>query len=152
MKTLIQLRPVFDPTSKTLDFSLFPNFSLSKVYAIINVTRNTPLYLPGIADYGITSLVGSVVTLTYNTTTHSSSDILNVYYDTEPGYDSNAPMEFGGQLQMIQETLNQILIELKVQSFLYNEGFSRTLNMRNEEIQQLRDDINNVQDTITTSQ
>jgi hypothetical protein len=152
MKTLIQFKPSFDPISKTLDFSLFPGFSLTKVYAVINVTRNTPIYIPGIADYGISSVVGSLVTLSFNTTSHSSSDILNVYYEAQPGFESNTPEEFGGQLQMMQETLNQILVELKLQNYIMTEGFSRTVSIRTEELQQLRDDINNPLNTITTSQ
>ena len=75
-----------------------------------------------------------------------------MYYDTAPGYESNTPMEFGGQLQMMQETLSQILVELKLQNYLISEGFSRTISIRTEELQQLRDDINNINNTISTSQ
>jgi hypothetical protein len=53
---------------------------------------------------------------------------------------------------MMQETLNQILVELKLQNYIMTEGFSRTVSIRTEELEQLRDDINNPLNTITTSQ
>ena len=150
MKQLINFIPQFNPTNKTLDFSAWPNFEINKLYAVINVTRNQILYAPGAPNLGISSVSGSLITLSFDTSSYSSSDILNVYYDAAPGFESNTPMEFGGQLQMMQETLSQILVELKLQSFLYSEGFSRIINLRTEELEQLRDDINNQQNSITT--
>jgi hypothetical protein len=152
MKQLLNFAPQFNPTNKTLDFSALSNFDINKLYAVINVTRNQIIYAPGAPNLGLSSLSGSIITLSYDTSSYSSSDILNVYYDTATGYESNTPMEFGGQLQMMQETLSQILVELKVMNYLQSEAFSRTISIRTEELQQLRDDINNINNTISTSQ
>jgi hypothetical protein len=151
MKQLYQYKPGFNPTTQTLDFTGLPNFSINKLYAVVNVTRSTIMYAPGVASLGATSVSGNVVTLACNTTSYSSTDLLNVYYEAAPGSESNTPMEVGGQLQMIQESLNQILIELKVQTFLFSDGWNRTTNIRYDEIEQLRDDINNPQNSITTA-
>ena len=152
MKQLVQFKPQFNPTAQTLDFSAFPLFNIQNLYAVINVTQNTPIFIPGASGYGASSILGSVITLQYNTSIHNSSDILNVYYDTQYNNIANNPVELGGQLQSINETLNQILVELKVMNYIHAEAFSRTVNIRTEEIQQLRDDINNPQNTISTSQ
>ena len=152
MKQLILFTPQFNPTNKTLDFSAWPNFDINKLYAVINVTRNQILYAPGAPNLGLSSISGSVLTLSFDTTSYSTTDTLNVYYDTSAGYESNTPLESGGNLQAINETLNQILVELKVMNFIQSEAFSRTVSFRTEELQQLRDDINNPQNTISTSQ
>ena len=122
MKQLLNFTPQFNPTNKTLDFSALSNFDINKLYAVINVTRNQIIYAPGAPNLGLSSLSGSIITLSYDTSSYSSSDILNVYYDTATGYESNTPMEFGGQLQMMQETLSQILVELKVMNYLQSEA------------------------------
>ena len=124
MKKLINFTPQFNPTNKTLDFGAWSNFDINKLYAVINVTRNQILYAPGAPNLGISSISGSVITLSYDTSSYSSSDILNVYYEAEPGYESNTPKEMGGNLQNIAETLNQILVELKVMNYRSEEHTS----------------------------
>jgi len=135
MKTLLDFKPLFDPVAKTLDFSLFPDFNINKLFAIINVTRNTPIYIPGAAGYGISSVSGSVITLTYDTSAHSATDILNVYYSVD------APVR-EVLLTDISDTLSQILVELKVQNVLILEHMHRNSFTRND-LAELREDINN---------
>ena len=105
MKQLVQFKPQFSPSNKTLDFSAFPLFNIQNLYAVINVTQNTPIFIPGASGYGVSSISGNIITLQYNTSTHSSSDILNVYYDTQYNNIANNPVELGGQLQSIKEYL-----------------------------------------------
>lgn len=150
MKQLLGFKPQFNPTNKTLDFSAWSNFSINKLYAVINVTRNQIIYAPGAPNLGTSSIVGSIITLSFDTSSHSSSDILNVYYDAAPGFESNAPMEMGGKLQEIDETLTNILTELRLTNFLLSEGFSRTVSINTDELQRLREDINNIQNNIPT--
>ena len=78
MKILLDFKPLFNPTNKTLDFSLLPNFDIKKLYAVINVTQNTPIYIPGASGYGISSISGPLITLAFDTTSHSASDSLKI--------------------------------------------------------------------------
>lgn len=146
MKTLLDFKPLFDPVAKTLDFSLYEDFSTNKLFAVINVTRNTPIYIPGAAGYGISSVSGSVITLTYDTSAHSATDILNVYYSADAPFD-NRPVEKGGNLQSINETLQAILTELQVHSIIFLDHFHRNSLTAND-LQKIREDINNI-DVIT---
>lgn len=131
MKQLISTyRPVFNAAQQQLNFSNFPNFNINNLYAVINVTQNTPIYIPGAPGYGISNFGTSVttsgqttytLTLQYNTTSHSNADVLNVYYEAAPGVQySNNPMEAGGNLEKIVSLMESTLIELKVHSYLFS--------------------------------
>lgn len=137
MKQLLNYNPLFDPVAKTLDFGgMNGSFAIDKLYAVINVTRNTPLYIPGAAGYGITGIKGTKITLTFDTSTHSSSDLINVFYDTAGTIDANAALENGGQLQVLQETMTLVLAELRVHSMLLSQGlnidYNDAVNFRND--------------------
>lgn len=82
MKQVLNFSPVFDPTAKTLDFSGYAEFQLSRLYAVINITRDAPIYVIGKPLLGTSSVVGSVLTLDFDTSTHSAGDTLMVIYDT----------------------------------------------------------------------
>jgi hypothetical protein len=139
MKQLLQFSPAFNPTAQTLDFSGYAGFSIGKLYAVMDVTGNTPLYIAGAPGLGITAINGSVITLAANTSTLSSTDKINVYYDTASGYESNTVAEYGGQMQLMQETMNQVLQELRVMNIILAQG----LNI-NDDIDGLRNDVNSV--------
>jgi hypothetical protein len=126
MKKLVTISPIFDPANRTLDFSTYPEFEFKRVYAVINVTRNTPIYIPGATGYGINAAASSInpnlVTLSFDTTSHSATDQLNVYYETpHDSYDSTDPIQ--DSLRAIHETLHFMLVEMKVQTILMSEGF-----------------------------
>lgn len=140
MKQLLSFTPAFNPTAKTLDFTGYqPGFNINKLYAVINVTSNTPIYIAGAPGLGVTAVNGSVITLAYATGSFSSTDKLNIYYDTNAGYESNTPVEYGGQLQLMQETMNSVLQELRVMNIILAQG----LNI-NDDIDGLRNDVNSV--------
>jgi TolA-binding protein len=144
MKQLTIANPLFTPGvsgAGILDFSNTPNFDQRKLYAVINVTKNVPLYVAGAPGLGATMLPGSqtAILLTLNTTGHSTGDELNVYYENAAGYESNTVAENGGQLQQMQESINQILQELKVQNIILAQG----LNINVDDIQALRNDVAN---------
>jgi len=134
-----------------LDFSAYPGFSLDKLYAVINVTRNTPLYIPGTPQFGFAGFSNnpSNMLLSADTSSHSATDMLEVFYETAAGYENNQVVEFGGQLQMLQESMNQVLVELKVHSQILAQGL--TLNMTGDDIQSYRDDITNISNQPSTS-
>jgi hypothetical protein len=142
MKQLLNYDPLFSPTAKTIDFSVIPNFQIDRLYAVINVTRNQILYAPGAPGLGQSSIgqgaggLQTLLTLQWDTSSYSSSDELNVYYDTDPGFLSNNPMEYGGQLQSIAESSNQILAELKMMNLILAQGLNIT-----DDIERLRNDV-----------
>jgi hypothetical protein len=163
MKQLLQFNPVFTPGAAgvgTLDFSMYPNFNLDKLYAVIDLTTNIPLYIPGAPGLGVASVSspasgfnsaanGTILTLQVNTSACNSSDRLSIFYDTQPGYGgiadpvNNSSAELGGQLQQLQEHTNAILKELMVMNYILAEG----LNVRREDVTQMRADIFNIQNT-----
>ena len=137
MKVLSTFSPAFNPATKTLDFSAQPGFTLDKLYAVINVTRNQPIYIPGAPGLGLTNSAGPILTLSYDTSSHSGTDSLNVYYDAGASIlESNLSQESGGNLAQHTDLLRQILTELKVHSVMLKEG----LNIK-DELDQLRFDI-----------
>ena len=145
MKQLLLFSPDFNPTAKTLDFSYLPNFDISKLYAVINVTRNQPIYVAGAPGLGATlGNTPNIVSLTYNTSSYSATDILNVYYDTTNA-ETNSPLENGGQLQKMQETMDQVLVELKMMNIILAMGMNIT-----DDLTALRNDINNIANQTTT--
>ena len=143
MKQLLNYDPVFNPTAKTIDFSVIPNFQLDRLYAVINITRNQPLYVPGAPGLGFSSVsigalgTSTMITLQWDTSSYSTADELNIYYDTDPGFLSNNPMEYGGMLQSIAESNQQVLAELKVMNLILAQG----LNIQ-DDIERLRNDVN----------
>lgn len=140
MKQLVTFDPAFTPGLSgvgTLDFSGYAGFELKKLYAVINTTRGTPIYVPGTTQYGITSATASKITLSANTSTHSGNDTLLTFYDAAPGYESNFAMEFGGHLQKMQESIDHMLTELRVHTYILEEGF----NIGSGDVITLRSDL-----------
>lgn len=140
MKELIDFKPEFDPTNKTLDFSDYPwNFNPDKLYAVINITQGVPLYVAGAPGLGITSFdkAGKKITLAWNTTSYSATDKLNIYYDTRSGQESNHVLEDGGNLQDSMDIQKNILLELRVMNVILAQG----LNINVDDIDRLRADI-----------
>lgn len=123
MKQLVNFNPFFDPVAKTLDFSQYPGFQSDLLYGVINVTRNQILYAPGATNYGGT-WNNAVVTLTFDTSSYATTDQLNIYYETQPDtIFNNSPVEHGGFLEAQFVLLQQILVELRVQTFMLAEAF-----------------------------
>jgi hypothetical protein len=143
MKQLVNFNPAFTPGAANvgfLDFSQFPAFDRTRLYAVINITQNTPLYIAGAPGLGMSSTsAGSLVILNTSTATMASTDALNVYYETDAGLqvlENNDAAERNGNLDKISQFEEQILIELKVMNILLKEG----LNIK-DELEQLRADI-----------
>jgi len=155
MKQLIRFNPGFSPGapgSGTIDFSGMATFNFGRLYAIINATSNAPLYVSGATGYGLTvdTVNNKKFTIQADTSTHSVDDELNIYYEMSPLdpvsigsptlYGTNVSMEQGGQIQLIQEKLDAVLVELKLQNELLIQGLiGRPLNQ--EDSISLRNDI-----------
>lgn len=155
-KQLILFKPAFTPgtaNNGTVDFTNYEGFNLNRLYAIINITRNAILYAPGAANYGRSvANIGlnqpqptyPIVTLSVDTSTHSSTDILEVFYDVPPGaVESNTAMERGGMLEAGYILKGQILTELRVMNMLLQQGLLSGIN-GNEGLQDL-DELRNDQ-------
>jgi hypothetical protein len=86
MKTeLPQSAFVFNPTTKTIDFSSFSGFDPSRLFAVMNITSEQKL-IYAVASYaqGLGgSFFGSVLMLSYDTSSMSASDTLMVIYDDQ---------------------------------------------------------------------
>lgn len=136
MKQLLNFQPVFDPVNKTLDFSQWPDFQVHKLYAVVNVTRNTPIYVPGTTRFGISSVIDKIITLEFDTTTYETSDKLSVYYDTD-SYGGNYATERNGNLMYIAQSNQKILDELVVLNYVLATG----LNIKKEDVDAIRDDV-----------
>ena len=81
MKTLIT-NYTFDASAKTISFDDYTGVDLNRVLLITNVTTNSIIYNFANSLLG-GSVSGNVLTLTYNTTSMSATDTLQIYYDTE---------------------------------------------------------------------
>jgi len=138
MKQLLLFAPQFNPTAKTLDFTSYPSFAPDKLYGVINITRNVPLFAPGAPGYGGT-FNGSILTLQYDTSSHSTSDIINVYYDTALGWETNSSLENNGNLQQVSENMQLILQELRLMNWILSDG----LNIKREDVVAMRNDLQN---------
>lgn len=149
MKQLLNnYKPIFSPNVQTLDFSTVPGFNINKLYAVINVTQNLPIFIAGAPGLGVSSFSnsGTLLTLQYNTTGHSSTDQLNVFYDVAAGFESNNPQERGGNLEKIVTMLDYILTELKVLNYQIQAGmFAPTIPLLGD-LDDLRSSVKNPAD------
>jgi hypothetical protein len=74
----------FNPGAKTVTFSgLARAITLSNILLITNVTRNTIIYNFADTATGATNFNNNTLTLTYDTTSHSASDVLQIFLDVE---------------------------------------------------------------------
>lgn len=135
--------PYFNPTAGTLDFSSYPGpgrFMADNVTGVINQTQNTAIYIPGVTGYGGT-WSGSTLTLSYDTSTHITTDNLIVYYD-DNAQNLNFAAERGGNLQTHSDYLALILLELRVQNYILLEGLNG-VQLRREDIDSIRSTLRN---------
>jgi len=70
----------FVPASRQITSSIFVTVGLGRVLLINNATRGVVIFDPSQTSTNGT-LSGSTLTLTYDTTTHSASDTLTIFYD-----------------------------------------------------------------------
>jgi len=138
MKSLISFTPVFAPGGPglgSLDFGAYPGFDTHKLYAVINVTRNSPIYIPGAPNLCASDTQVAKIFLSADTSTHSATDVINIYYESSNTVlDSNAAQENGGNLAQLVEMQQKILVEMRVTNTLLKEG----LNIR-EELESFRE-------------
>lgn len=79
MKKLIS-NYTFNPAARTISFTDYTSINLESLLLITNVTDNQIIYNFADPCFG-GGVNGNTVTLTYNTTSMSSADALQIYYD-----------------------------------------------------------------------
>ena len=83
----------FNPAEKTVTFSgLSYTLTLANILLITNVTANTIIYNFADPATGETSFNNNVLTLTYNTASMNSTDVLQIYLDLESYEESLAAL------------------------------------------------------------
>jgi hypothetical protein len=83
----------FNPTAKTVTFSgLSQQITLANILLITNVTANTIIYNFASSTTGAVSFVNNVLTLDYDTTSMSATDVLQIYIDVESYEESLATL------------------------------------------------------------
>ena len=135
MKTVISSVASFNPVNKTIDLSNIAGFDISKLYVIINITRSQPIYLMGKAGYGFTSVVGSEVTLAFDTTTYQANDKFSIIYD------GDADLTNLGQIvSLLAEIKAELKDDFLVESFLWEDRSGQTPIFYREERKFSQDD------------
>lgn len=84
MKDFTLIDYIFSPGvsgSGYVDFIGATDFNISRVVAIINQTKGVVIYATGSTDTRYTSISGNKVYLFFDTSTHSSSDKLQIVYN-----------------------------------------------------------------------
>ena len=83
----------FNSTAKTVTFSgLSQQITLANILLITNVTANTIIYNFASPTTGAVSFVNNVLTLDYDTTSMSATDVLQIYIDVESYEESLATL------------------------------------------------------------
>lgn len=88
MKKYLNLPYIFTPGASgvgTIKTNIV-NFDIKLLVAIINATRETIIYSPGLSGKGFTAISGDTITLEFNTSTYSSSDVLQILYQATEEY------------------------------------------------------------------
>ena len=123
---------LFDASAKTITFT--DSLDVKGLLLITNVTDNILIYNFADPLKGGT-VVGKILTLTYNTTSMSDSDSLQIFY--EDGETGLTDTELRARdVTIASEVLQDLLVEMRAIAMLLNEG----LNTK-ENLETLRQDI-----------
>ena len=118
MKTLIE-DYTFNPSSRTITINELTSLKLEQLLLITNTTDNVIIY--NFADKSLSATtLGNVITLTYDTTTMSNSDALQIFIDT-PNTD------FVGLNELLTDGMSEIVHQLQL---LRNDGGMADVNGR----------------------
>jgi hypothetical protein len=112
MKSFITPTYVFTPGLSgvgTIDLSGITNFDIKRLVAIININSNIIIYNVANPLAGFTTVANSVVTLDYDTSAMSSSDLLQVIYDNDDAITNNELIEAIQAMRMGIQSLNRTI-------------------------------------------
>ncbi|MEI6715997.1 MAG: hypothetical protein WCO60_19780 [Verrucomicrobiota bacterium] len=83
MKQVSKVSATFNPAARTVDLSAISGFTPSSLVSIINISKKKIIYCPAMEDGFCGTFSGSVVTLQYDTTSHSAGDLLQIQTDDQ---------------------------------------------------------------------
>ncbi len=89
-------RYIFSPGTSTngyVDLIGIADFDITNLICIINQTKGVIIYSTGIADKRYTAVSGTRVNLFYDTSSHSSSDKLQIVYNFKTGKTSDTDLQ-----------------------------------------------------------
>ena len=112
MKSFITPTYVFTPGLSgvgTIDLSSVSNFDIKRLVAIINISSNVIIYNVANASAGFTTVSNGVVTLDYNTSAMSSTDLLQVIYDNDDAITNNELIQAMQAIRMAIQSLNRTI-------------------------------------------
>ena len=78
----------FDASAQTITITGMGTLSLSQIFSVVNLTDQITLYSPTDEDKGGT-LSSNVLTLEYDTTSMSDSDLLQIFVQSNGSYDAS---------------------------------------------------------------
>jgi hypothetical protein len=79
----------FNATAKTVTLSGIDDLKIWQILIIVNLTRETIMYNPYVTGYGYTSFSNNVLTLEFDTSSYSNSDVLQIFYDNSDSQQAN---------------------------------------------------------------
>jgi hypothetical protein len=109
LKTLVS-NYAFNASAKTITFNDFTSISLENILVITNVTDNIIIYNFADPTLGGTVL-NNVLTLTYDTTSMSNTDKIQIFYDNPSIQPANA--ENQNDMSDLIDTLNYLASRLE---------------------------------------
>jgi hypothetical protein len=158
MKTLVE-NYTFNAALKTVTFNEYPSIKLENVLLITNVATNQMIYNFSNALLGGTVL-SNVLTLDFNTTSMSSTDALQVWYDDgltpssnevlDALYEISTRLEFLSAVRGVSADLRVSPLSTPNMSTLFNlvalGGWSANTEVKNwDNLTAINSNINNVQ-------
>jgi hypothetical protein len=103
----------FNAATRQVAFTDYSSVDLDGVLLITNVTDNVIIYNFSDPAFG-GSVLGNVLTLTYNTANMSNSDALQIFYDdgAEPASDATATalLDVAGTLKRISKNMESLQV------------------------------------------
>lgn len=110
---------VFDKSAKTVTFTDYTTIRLDSLLLITNVTDGVIVYNFASPTLGGT-VSGNVLTLTYDTSSMSDSDKLQIFYDDSSIQPANTTNQT--ELAELTETLQELVSRLNVIASMANSG------------------------------
>ena len=112
MKSFITPTYTFTPGASgvgTVDLSGIPSFEIKSLVAIINQTRGVVIYSTADTAKRFTNVAGTVITLFFDTSTHSNTDVLQIIYDHQTsGRTHTTDLPTGSVLMGVEEYSNDM--------------------------------------------
>lgn len=115
MKRAVEYSYTFTPSNNLLDLSDIPNFSIKRLFAILDIDARSVIYAVGQEGYGFTSLADGVLTLQASMSGATPQDRLFIVYDDG---DQPGAAEF---IQLVQNSeavspTNRLPVEIDTQN------------------------------------